>query len=54
MERYKGDGFARSVSLCIPTVMITSNDLGHNSRSSRKHDWEVLVQTVKVCQYSNN
>ena len=48
MERHRSDGFARSVSLYMPIVIIINNVLGHNSRSSRKHDWEDLTTTHMV------
>lgn len=32
----------------MPIVIITNNVLGHNSRSSRKHDWEDLITTHMV------
>ncbi len=48
MERHKGDGFAKSVSIYAPLVIIINNVLGHNSRSIRKYDWENSTTTYIV------
>ena len=48
MERHTGNGFAKSVSLYIPTVMINNNVLGHNRRSTRKYNWKDLTTTYMV------
>ena len=38
MGKHRGDGFAVCLSNLI--VMMANSVLGHNRRSSRKHDWE--------------
>ncbi len=39
------DGFARSVGLYFPIVMITKDILDYNSQFSCKHDWKHLTTT---------
>ena len=48
MERHTGDRFAKSVSVYVPTVIMIKNVLGHNSQSTRKHDWEDSTTTHTV------